>query len=348
MIHPMEAFVAYVQPFLPDFVVRWVVWLYLAYQLRRLNRLDHPMKELRTVKRIKRQGREEEEDGKSKFERVAERTDAANEQHYEVPTEFFVGHLGPCRKYSSCEWGPIKGELRTKGNSGAEAAAYTPPKTLAEAETRTFDSYLSKMGIDEVPADGSGRVLEIGCGWGSFLLYAATKHPRVAFVGFSNSATQIAHIGAEAKARGLANVTALRLDINDFCDAEIRPAAVFGTSSCSNNPHTKGGKDDGRGGKSADRRQPSPPAVEGGRSGASNPNYSSLKFDRIFSCECLEHSKDYGKAFQAMSEVLKDDGKVSSSKRAMVTAASMDYVALWTVRLMRTACLHRMMALIAP
>ena len=42
-----------------------------------------------------------------------------------MPTEFFVGHLGPYRKYSSCEWDSAR--------------------TLAEAETKTFDSYLEKV-----------------------------------------------------------------------------------------------------------------------------------------------------------------------------------------------------------
>ena len=73
----MENFVQYVQPWLPDFVVRWIVWLYLAYFVKRIRRLDHPFKELRTVKRIM-------SDSKDKFERVADKTEAANEQHYEV------------------------------------------------------------------------------------------------------------------------------------------------------------------------------------------------------------------------------------------------------------------------
>ena len=62
------------------------------------------------------------------------------------------------------------------------------------------------------------RVLEIGCGWGSFLLYASAKFPSLEFVGFSNSATQIRYIQNEATRRGLDNVKALKLDINDFCD----------------------------------------------------------------------------------------------------------------------------------
>lgn len=73
----MENFVAYVQPWLPDFVVRCIVWLYLSHFVRRLRNLDHPFKELRTVKRIK-------GDKSEKFTCVADKTEAANEQHYEV------------------------------------------------------------------------------------------------------------------------------------------------------------------------------------------------------------------------------------------------------------------------
>jgi hypothetical protein len=73
----MENFVAYVQPWLPDAVVRCIVWLYLAHFVRRLRGLDHPFKELRTVKRIK-------SEKSDKFTRVADKTEAANEQHYEV------------------------------------------------------------------------------------------------------------------------------------------------------------------------------------------------------------------------------------------------------------------------
>lgn len=122
----------------------------------------------------------------------------------------------------------------------------------------------AQMDIASVPTDGSGRVLEIGNGWGSFLLYAAAKHPQVTFLGFSNSATQQAHIMLEAAARGLPNASSLKCDINDFCESGL----------------------------------PGP--------------HAATKFDRIFSCECLEHSKDYGTAFEAMAKVLKGstDAKV--------------------------------------
>ena len=142
-------------------------------------------------------------------------TAAANEQHYEVPTEFFECHLGPLNKYSSCEW--------------------TNASNIREAEERTFDSYIDKMGLPQleeyslgimVPGNSTvkdkAKVLEIGCGWGSFLLYASAKYPSLDFVGFSNSATQIRYIQDESTRKGLDNLKVLKLDINDFCDPQKR------------------------------------------------------------------------------------------------------------------------------
>ena len=136
-----------------------------------------------------------------------------------MPTEFFECHLGPLHKYSSCEW--------------AHAS------NLKDAEIQTFQSYIDKMNLNQLeeehmvgrmphPADGEAfghnriRILEIGCGWGSFLLYASAKFPSMDFVGFSNSSTQIAYIQREAHQRGLNNLKALKLDINDFCNNSMR------------------------------------------------------------------------------------------------------------------------------
>lgn len=193
-----------------------------------------------------------------------------------VPTEFFTNHLGPCRKYSSCEW--------------------VGCKTLAEAEVLTFDSYLDKMDIASVPRDGTGQILEVGCGWGSFLLYAAAKHPDINFTGFSNSATQIAYISGEAARRGLANVAALRLDINDFCRDGLPGAAdsraEVTEAEAKAGPESSEEESSGGGGGSAARAP---------------VDFSALRFDRIFSCECLEHSKNYAKVFEALAAVLKDN-----------------------------------------
>ena len=55
---------------------------------------------------------------------------------------------------------------------------------------------------------GSGqRVLELGCGWGSFSLFAAKRFPGSSFTAVSNSATQKEFIDAEAKKRGITNLT---------------------------------------------------------------------------------------------------------------------------------------------
>ena len=59
---------------------------------------------------------------------VALHTDAANEQHYEVPTEFFQLVLGPRLKYSACIY----------PHDGA---------SLAEAEIHTLELYKERLGI---------------------------------------------------------------------------------------------------------------------------------------------------------------------------------------------------------
>ncbi|HSN28797.1 MAG TPA: class I SAM-dependent methyltransferase, partial [Kofleriaceae bacterium] len=84
---------------------------------------------------------------------VAIETAAANAQHYEVPAAFFERVLGPHLKYSSCYW----------------PAGVT---TLAAAEQAMLELYAERAGL----ADGQ-RILDLGCGWGSFSLWAARRYP---------------------------------------------------------------------------------------------------------------------------------------------------------------------------
>ena len=123
---------------------------------------------------------------------VAPVPEKANEQHYEVPPAFFKLALGPRLKYSSCLYSP-------------------EPVSLAAAE----EAMLSLVDERARLADGQ-RVLELGCGWGSFLLWAAERYPASRFTGVSNSAPQREFILARAKERGLANVTVLTADMNVF------------------------------------------------------------------------------------------------------------------------------------
>ena len=41
---PLEVFVRFIQPFLPDVIVRWILRIYLGYTLQTLRNLDHPFK----------------------------------------------------------------------------------------------------------------------------------------------------------------------------------------------------------------------------------------------------------------------------------------------------------------
>ena len=123
---------------------------------------------------------------------IAEHTDQANEQHYELPPEFFELTLGPRRKYSCC--------LYRTGN-----------ETLAEAEVLALAETAEHAGL----ADGQ-TILELGCGWGSLTLYMAARYPRAQIVAVSNSAPQRRYIEAEAARAGLANVKVITADMNTF------------------------------------------------------------------------------------------------------------------------------------
>jgi cyclopropane-fatty-acyl-phospholipid synthase len=51
------------------------------------------------------------------------------------------------------------------------------------------------------------RILDLGCGWGSFSIFAAQQLPHCSFVMISNSAPQKLHIEARAAKLGLRNIT---------------------------------------------------------------------------------------------------------------------------------------------
>ena len=113
---------------------------------------------------------------------VAVETEAANRQHYEVPTEFFRLVLGPRLKYSSGYW--------PNGNS-----------TLAQAEDAMLELTARRAQLA-----GGQRVLDLGSGWGSFSLWAAERYPSASFTAMSNSRTQRDFISAQAAELGLSNV----------------------------------------------------------------------------------------------------------------------------------------------
>jgi cyclopropane-fatty-acyl-phospholipid synthase len=123
---------------------------------------------------------------------IAENTTEANEQHYELPPEFFGLILGSHRKYSSCFYA-------------------NPTDTLADAESMALA--LTAQHADLV--DGQ-TVLELGCGWGSLSLWMAEHFPSSRIVSVSNSAPQRAYIEGQAVARRLSNLTVITADMNRF------------------------------------------------------------------------------------------------------------------------------------
>lgn len=123
---------------------------------------------------------------------LAIETQTANEQHYELPPEFFEIVLGRHLKYSACYW-----PEGTTSLSEAEAAALQLTCQRAEIE------------------DGL-EVLDLGCGWGSLTLWIAEHFPHCRITAVSNSAPQGEFIRQRARARGLDRVEVLTADMQDF------------------------------------------------------------------------------------------------------------------------------------
>ena len=123
---------------------------------------------------------------------VAEQVDSANQQHYEVPTDFFRLFLGPRMKYSACWWPEGVNELD-------------------RAEEATLDLCCRRAGIE----DGM-TLLDLGCGWGSMSLWMAERYPGSQVMAVSNSRTQKEWIDSEADRRGLGNLEVTTTDVGDF------------------------------------------------------------------------------------------------------------------------------------
>lgn len=123
---------------------------------------------------------------------IALTPEKANEQHYELPAEFFGLMLGPRRKYSCCYFSE---DL----------------STLAEAETAALSITCERAEIQ----DGQ-VILELGCGWGSLSLWLAERFPHSRITAVSNSASQRRYIEAVAKSKMIENLQVITADMNNF------------------------------------------------------------------------------------------------------------------------------------
>ncbi|MGZ3872845.1 MAG: class I SAM-dependent methyltransferase [Mucilaginibacter sp.] len=123
---------------------------------------------------------------------IAVNTADANQQHYEVPTQFYRYCLGKNLKYSSCYYNPGVTELD-------------------KAEDDMLEITCQRADLQ----DGQ-QVLELGCGWGSLSLYMAARYPGSTFKVVSNSRTQKIYIDEQAKQRGITNLMVITADMNSF------------------------------------------------------------------------------------------------------------------------------------
>jgi len=167
---------------LPDAVVRFGIRQLLEQRLRDLNADDVERSREALHSFV-------DEMGTSP---IAVATDAANEQHYELPAEFFETVLGPELKYSSCLWPDGVG-------------------SLAQAERTMLEVTCQRAGIEDGMA-----VLDLGCGWGSLTLWIARRFPRSSVLAVSNSRPQAEFIRSRCAADGLSNVEVLTWDMNAF------------------------------------------------------------------------------------------------------------------------------------
>ncbi len=123
---------------------------------------------------------------------IALETDAANEQHYEVPTDFYLQTLGARLKYSSALW-----------PEGIDS--------LDEAEVAML-----KASCEHARLKDGQQVLELGCGWGSLTLWMAAEYPASRITAVSNSASQRRYIESRALELGLHNIKVITCDVNEL------------------------------------------------------------------------------------------------------------------------------------
>jgi cyclopropane-fatty-acyl-phospholipid synthase len=128
---------------------------------------------------------------------VAIATELANEQHYEVPADFYRAVLGHRLKYSCCYWP-------------------TEVDSLDQAE----DEALRVTCENAALSDGMD-ILELGCGWGSLSLWMADRFPNSEITAISNSNSQRKFIQRRAAERGISNLKVVTADINQFNPAQV-------------------------------------------------------------------------------------------------------------------------------
>jgi cyclopropane-fatty-acyl-phospholipid synthase len=133
-----------------------------------------------------------------------ERDARAVRHHYDLPPEFFELFLGPSMTYSCAVF-----------SRGAT--------TLEKAQETKLEMVATKLALEP-----GMRVLDIGCGWGSFAIHAAERHG-VKVVGITLSPPQVERGERVAAERGLSDSVDLRVaDYRELTDEPFDAVASIG------------------------------------------------------------------------------------------------------------------------
>src|SRR5918997_3455850 len=133
-----------------------------------------------------------------------ERDARAVRHHYDVSNDFFKLFLGESLTYSCA--------LFSRG-----------AKTLEEAQEAKLELVCQKLALS-----AGDRVLDVGCGWGSFAMHAAANHD-VSVVGIPLSQPQAALARERAAERGLSERVDIRvMDYRDVADEPFDAVASIG------------------------------------------------------------------------------------------------------------------------
>jgi cyclopropane-fatty-acyl-phospholipid synthase len=139
--------------------------------------------------------------------RHSKRRDAAAiSHHYDVGNDFYRLVLGPSMVYSCAVWSDES-------------------RSLEEAQEEKLDLVCRKLGLQP-----GMRVLDVGCGWGSFVLHAATRYG-VAVVGITISTEQAELVRKRVAEAGLTDRVEIRVqDYRDIDDGPYDAVSSLGMS----------------------------------------------------------------------------------------------------------------------
>ena len=115
---------------------------------------------------------------------IAIETKSANDQHYEVPAEFF--------KLCCCYW------------------------INANDNLSTAEENMLKLTCERADLIDGLSILELGCGWGAISLWMAKTYPNSKITSVSNSESQKEYIYKECETRGITNLEVITADMNVF------------------------------------------------------------------------------------------------------------------------------------